>query len=341
MARRIGTGILVSVLTLFSCEGGSFEELTRIDGASLRPPQVLGVSTSETKTVEARFDKAAWLDHATLAIHPGLTVERVEDGSPVIRVVLREDGEPGSRYTFEATVKDERGNTSSFLYHFYGFNPRIPRLLINEIITASSTSVFTQVELAVLEDGNMGGVTFFEGTKSFFDKSFVFPSFEVKAGDFILLHFKPEGTEGEIDETENKTLASGKGASPTAFDFWAQGTGNLSKDNDVLSLYTNPEGILLDGILYTSKVFEEGMKYNGFGTSLMLNKVKELVSGGGWKIAGAEPYPSDGFDPSKATSTRTICRSSTSADTDTAGDWHIVPTGSRTPGGVNSDEVYK
>jgi hypothetical protein len=325
---------------VFSCAGGHWDELVKIDPEHLRAPGVLGVSAEEDRVVKAVFDKEVWLDKSLLAIHPDLHIEEVKDGSSTVLVTLLENGLPGRRYTFEAMVKDARGNTTSFLYHFYGFNPRVPALLINEFITTSSTTVFTRMEIAVRSDGNMGGVTFFEGTKSYADKTFVFPSFEVKKDDYIVLHFKPDGLPGEIDETEDKTAATGKGASPTAFDFWAQGTGNLSKENDVLTLYSNPEGRLLDGVLYTIKEYEEGMKYNGFGTSLMLNKAKELVADGGWKIAGDELYPRDGVNPKGATSTRSLCRSGDFGDTDCAEDWHIVPTGKASFGKPNSDERY-
>jgi hypothetical protein len=240
------------------------------------------------------------------------------------------------------SVRDEKGNTCSFLYHFYGYNPRIPAMVINELIVSTpSTTVYNQVEIAVHSDGNMGGVTLFEGTKSYADKTFIFPALEVRQGDFILVHFNTIEAEGETNETGgSKTAASGKGASATAWDFWLPGTGNLTKDNDVISLYTNPEGDLIDGILYTSKRYEAGAKYNGFGTSLMLNKAMELVAGNGWTTQGEEPYPEDGFNPTGATSTRSICRNSGSADTDSAADWHIVPAGYRTPGAVNSNQVY-
>ena len=330
-------GILAA---LSSCARPPHIEPILIDPATLRPPQLLGVQAGEGNWVELRFDKSAWIELSSIRILPSLSVQRVEDGDVVCRVHLEGAGVPGKKYTLEARTRDERGNTSEFLYGFYGFNDRIPKLLINEFITTSSTTVLTQVEIAVLSDGNMGGVTFYEGTKNVPDKTYIFPSFEVKAGEFILLHFKPEGIPGEIDETSDKTVATGKGASPTAYDFWAKGTGNLSEDNDVLSLYTNPEGKLMDAVLYSSKVYESGMKYNGFGTSAMLEKVLALKEEGGWVFAGADPYPSDAVNPKGATSRRSICRDSRFSDTNSKGDWHIVPSGSATFGAVNSDAVY-
>ena len=196
-------------------------------------------------------------------------------------------------------------------------------------------------ELFVFSSGNLGGLTFFEGNEV---------PMRTRLSCFLPWKFRPEitscfissrqGPRAEIDELKNKSESTAKGSSPAAWDFWARDTGNLSEDNDVLSLYDNPEGRLLDGVLYTTKVYEPGMKYNGFGTSLMLNKVKELVAGDGWKTASSEPYPADGFNSDKATATRSICRSSASKDTDAAADWHIVPTKKSSFGAVNTDETY-
>ncbi|MFQ3620582.1 MAG: hypothetical protein SNJ78_06510 [Spirochaetales bacterium] len=332
---------LLGILFLpFSCAKPPAIEPLLLDPAHFRPPELKALQMAPENSIELRFDKPTWIEKPTLRVEPALPVLRIQDGDVTCRVYLAKRGEAGRRYTVEARVRDDRGNTSEFVYGFYGFNERIPKVLINEFITTSSTTVLTQVELTVLRDGNMGGITFYEGTKEVPDKMFIFPSFEVKEGDYILLHFKPEGTEGEIDETTDKTLATGKGASPTAFDFWAKGTSSLSQDNDVLSLYTNPEGEFLDAVLYSTKVFEEGMRYNGFGTSSMLQKVQTLQAASAWTFAGSEPYPSDAVNPKGATSRRSICRDSRSTDTNSKEDWHIVPTGKASFGEVNSDALY-
>ena len=341
--KLLGRFLLSFCLGLTVCSGCARPphiEPILLDPATLTPPQLVGIQAGKGNTVELRFDKSAWIEPRSIKIQPSLTVREIKDGETVCTLTLDGQGVPGKKYTLEAQARDERGNTSEFLYGFYGFNDRIPSLLINEFITTAATTVLTQVEIAILSDGNMGGVTFYEGTKTVPDKTFIFPSFEVKAGEFILLHFKPEGTPGEIDETTDKTIATGKGASPTAYDFWAKGTGNLSEDNDVLSLYSNPEGRILDAVPYSSKVYEAGMKYNGFGTSDMLEKVLALKEEGAWVFAGPDPYPSDAVNPKGATSRRSICRDSRFTDTNSKTDWHIVPTGAATFGAVNSDAVY-
>ncbi|MDR2587851.1 MAG: hypothetical protein LBC67_00335 [Spirochaetales bacterium] len=347
---RLTAGLLSAIalmglaaLTFTACLEESWESFTAFDSEELRPPRLGKVVGTEGGILEAHFDKAAWIDAGSLALYPGLVVTGVEDGVPVVKIHLQEGGQPGHRYTLEASVRDERGNTCSFLYHFYGHNPRIPRMVINEVALGSPTTrSYTFVEIALLTAGNMGGVNIFQGTKSHADKSFMFPPFEVAGGDYILVHFNTIEAEGEVNETTDKTSASGKGASATAWDFWLTASGNLSKDNNVISLYTNPEGELIDALVYTTRRYEAGMKYNGFGTSLMQNKVNEVISEAGWRTGGAEPFPEDAFDQTGATTvSRPICRDSLSRDTNSAADWHVVPTGSQTPGAANSNEVYE
>ena len=335
--------VLAGAILAASCAGEAWESLVTFDADTLRPPRLEKVAETGAAVLEARFDKAAWVEPEFLAVYPDLEISAVEDGSPLVRFSLATPGQPGKQYTLELTVRDERGNTSSYLYHFYGYNPRIPAMLINEVIVNTpSTTIYNLVELVILSGGDMAGVTLFQGTKSYPDISFTFPPREVQQGDFILVHFNTAGAAGEINETGgSKTEASGKGASPTAWDFWLPGTGNLSRDNNVISLYTNPAGNLIDALVYTSRKYEEGARYNSFGTGRMQDKVLEVVAEDGWVIQGEEPIPDDGFDPTGATSTRSICRDSRSTNTKSAADWHIVPTGQRTPGAVNSDAVYQ
>ena len=66
----------------------------------------------------------------------------------------------------------------------------------------------------------------------------------------------------------------------------------------------------------------------------------ELVAHGGWSISGQSVCPEDAVNPDGSTGTRSICRASVPSDTDTASDWHIVPTRGSTFGEENSDQVY-
>jgi len=94
-------------------------------------------------------------------------------------------------------------------------------------------------------------------------------------------------------------------------------------------------------VLYSNRTSESDERYRGFGTADMLERAEELVRDGGWRIAGARVAPEDGMNPEGSTATRSLCRSSTSTDTDGRGDWHVVPTRGSTFGAENSDEAYE
>ena len=196
----------------------------------------------------------------------------------------------------------------------------------------------------------MGGVVLYEGTPGSHDDRLIFPAFEVSTGDFLIIHFKPEGIPQEIDETAAKDLSGGLDASDQAYDFWVREGAGISGNNGVLSLYDRPGGAILDGVLYSDRTSDSDEKYGGFGTLDSWERAQELTADGGWTISGEQVRPEDAVSPEGSTGTRSICRSTDSAnsafpdgasvDTDTAADWHIVPTRGFTFGEENSDEIY-
>jgi hypothetical protein len=162
----------------------------------------------------------------------------------------------------------------------------------------------------------------------------------VSAGDFIVLHTKPQGLPEEVDESGSDLAASGGYDASAARDFWLRlGTG-LSGSNGVLTLYASSTGLLLDAVFYTNRTSESDQDYGGFGSEALRTAVKEIVAAGGWKTAGADPVPEDGVPSAGGTSTRSLGRSSRSDDADLASDWHLVPTKGVTFGSPNSDEAY-
>jgi hypothetical protein len=111
----------------------------------------------------------------------------------------------------------------------------------------------------------------------------------------------------------------------------------------VISLYDRPGGAILDGVLYSNRTSDSDEKYGGFGTLDAWERARELAADCGWLISGDRVRPEDAVSPEGSTGTRSICRGSgvaDSTDTDTAADWHIVPTLGFTFGEENSDEIY-
>jgi hypothetical protein len=311
----------------------------RAPDLDLRPPVVEGVSATGPQSLEVSFDEEAGLDAGTLRIEPPL---EVNDVSPPGRIVTVSVGiqVPGREYCMEATARDGRGNSTTFLAAFYGFNDRVPRAIVNEFTPRGSTDHPDLLELKVLTDGDMGGLTLYAGTPSNFDVRLVFPSFEVQRGSFIVVHCRPTGDPSEVDETGDVHASGGIDASPTTRDFWLHGSSGLGGNNGVISVYERPGGPILDGLLYSNRTSDSDERYRGFGSSDVLERAEELARDGGWCTAGALVAPEDGINPEGSTATRSICRSSGSLDTDTPADWHIVPTRGWTFGTENSDEEY-
>ncbi len=347
-------------LCLCTCCGPIADIRERLD-PDLIPPLLLGVRTLEAGQLELTFNEPPVCRPENLAVDPFLDVLAVhaEDCRLLIRIAPQT---PGLPYQLEAVVEDEAGNGLHFLTRFYGFNGEVPRLLINEFTTRGTGNHPDAVELKVLERGNMGGVVLYEGTPGNYDDRLIFPAFPVTVGEFLVIHFKPEGLPEEIDETSDKDLSGGRDASDQAFDFWIPEGAGISGNNGVISLYDRPGGEILDGVLYSNRSSDSDENYGGFGTQDSWERAQELVVDGGWITAGEQVRPEDAVSPEGSTGTRSICRSSgfaeaamntasadsaggnpaniSSVDTDTAADWHIVPARGFTFGAENSDEIY-
>jgi hypothetical protein len=326
------------VLILCTCCGPITDMRERLD-PDLIPPLLLEVRMLNSEQLELLFDEPPLCRIEDIRIEPVLEV--VSTQSDECHLLIETSvPTPGLPYHLEALVEDEAGNGLHFLAVFYGFNGDLPELLINEFTTRGTGNHPDVVELKVMQDGNMGGVVLYEGTPGNFDDRLVFPAFRVTTGEFLIIHFKPQGLPEEIDETATQDLSGGLDASDQAYDFWMPEGAGISGNNGVISLYSRPGGEILDGVLYSNRTSDSDERYGGFGTQDSLERAQELVADGGWNIAREQVCPEDAVNPEGSTGTRSICRSSDSKDTDTAADWHIVPTRGSTFGGENSDEVY-
>src|SRR5271169_2027509 len=312
---------------------------TRAAEADLRPPQLQAVLSTGPSEVRVEFDEEASLVPDMTRISPPLAVAEIT--GPGKQIEIRgEIQAPGRLYTLEAEAEDAKGNRASFVADFYGYNGRVPELLINEFTPQGSGNHPDLLELKALSAGDMGGVVLYQGTPGSFDIRIVFPHLEVAEGAFILVHWKPSGDPAEVNETEDMTASKGFDATDSAWDMWVAGGKGLSGNNGVLSLYDRPGGKCLDGVLYSNRTSQSDELYRGFGSAETLARAEELVLAGGWKPAGARVTPEDAVNPDGSTGTRSICRQSHAVDTNSPEDWHIVPTRKATFGAENSDEVY-
>ncbi len=307
----------------------------------LRPPSVRVWDASGPGEFLVDFDEDVEADPGDFATDPDLGGLEVSSEGSRVRITASGLPPPGSALSLEGTVRDAEGNSTSFVLPFWAYNPALPRVLINEVLTQGSSTHPDLVELAVLESGNLAGLAFRVGCAVKQILVYVFPPCEVAAGEYAILHLKPQGLPEEADETGDTSASGGQDAYPYARDFWYRGgDGALPGENGCVTLYRSPTGQALDALLYSARTSASDTKYGGFGTQALLDQARAVVAEGMWRIAGSEVRPEDAARSEGSTSTRTLCRSSGSGDTDSASDWHVVPTKGSTLGRPNSDEVY-
>ena len=303
------------------------------------PPSMVGLEVTGPTEIVARFSEETRAEEAYVSEELG-GVDVHADG-PALVFETQRAGTPGTAYMLEAVVADAQGNTMSFVETVYGFNPDLPEVLINEVTTQGSGNHPDVVELRLLSEGNIGGLTVYAGAPVENDGSIVLPPVELPADSYVVIHFKPEGIASEHNETEDPAASGGLDASDSGWDFWVDGGTGLSGNNGAVSLYDQPGGTLLDALIYSNRTSQSDERYRGFGSKSALAMVDGVVADGGWKPAGDAVAPEDAVDPEDSTATRSICRSTDAADTDTAADWHITPTSGYSFGGPNTNEVYQ
>ncbi|MCF7929677.1 MAG: Ig-like domain-containing protein [Spirochaetales bacterium] len=327
-----------------SCE--ELQELEDFSSSDLNAPVLTNIVPTGKRDIKLSFSEPVHLNEENPpACSDGAVISGTGRSGSDVLVSFENELEAGKKYQLAAWVEDEAGNALDFTAVFYGYNPRVPEVLINEFSTQGSGNHPDSVELYFPEGGNTAGLAFYIGTPSNFDAEYILPSIEVEAGDYLILHARPENPAEEVDETGIDQIAEsgGNDACDSAYDLWITGSTGIPGNNGVLSLFRSPGGALLDAALYSNRTSDSDEDYRGFGTRKVLEQVEELEALGGWQAAsaGGQLAPEDAVDPDPSTGTRTICRSSGSLDTDSAGDWHIVPTSSLSFGTVNTDEVYE
>jgi hypothetical protein len=330
--------ILISLIFLFVSCSNSLNDSGFLD-IDLKPPVLQNILIENSTSLTLNFDEAVYFEKDDYKSDPQLNLQSwtIEENTLIFN--FNENQEPGRMYKCRSDVKDESGNILSFIIRYYGWNPQIPPLLINEFNPEGSGNNPDSIELYVSGDGNTAGVTLFLGTADFFSEKYVLPSLDVQQGDYIIVHMRPEGLSGEITETDDKAVSTGKLASDMAWDLWVEGDKPVSGKNGIISLYTNPFGTVIDAVPYSNRVTGDSEDYRGW-TSSTFNMIEDLSFLNVWKSTDGFIRPEDAFYSEGTTGTRSICRNSSSDDSDVRDDWHIVPTSEKSFGQVNSDNIY-
>ena len=317
-----------------------FRQSTFYQVTDLNPPVFESASAVAAQHIELCFDESIRVVENSAKIDNGLTVEAITDIQCGVAFTVDTPLQPGRAYRVGITVEDANQNSLNVVTELYGYNPAVPTIRINEFTTRGSSNHPDMVELYLLEGGNIGGVTLYNGTASEWKSRKILPDITLPAGSYLLIHFKPEGIAAEKDEVADSDSSGGKDTHPAAWDFWVEGGSGLSGNNGVLTLYQNPYGTLVDAALYSNRTSASDTSYRGFGSTTFMRQADEIVAAGGWITEHPLVRPEDCIYSDHSTATRSLNRSSTSADTDSAADWHTVPTSGYTFGEVNSEQRH-
>ncbi len=333
-----------SLLALVACSclpelvAGAFEP------GDLDPPGLVSWDVVEGGALVLRFDEPVGAAATDFAFDPGRAVAsvRTDDGARIVTVLPDGSFEPGVACSIAGSVSDASGNTVRFVLPFTGWNPRVPALVLNELLTEASTTHKDALELLVLSDGNLAGLAVGSGKLSDPAFSWRLPAAEVRAGDFVSLHLKLSGTGVESDELgDDLALSGGLDAESTARDLWyPYDDGALPGSNGVAWLRSSPTGPVLDAVFWCERTSASDTNYDGFGTAALRDAVAELWLAGAWAIAGTAPAPEDGAWSAAVTATRTLARWKDRADADGREDWYVVATSGESLGLPNLAPAY-
>jgi len=323
---------------LFSCSDISNTGNSLID-IDLKPPVLETVLLENSNSLSIEFDEPVTFSKEDYNSDPQLPLQSWVIKENVITFQFKEDQVPGKMYKCRGDVSDDSGNTLSFIIRYYGWNPNVPELVINEFNPEGSGNNPDTIELFVLSKGNSAGLTLFLGTKNNYNSSYILPDLDVEIGDYIIIHMRPENLSEEITETNDKTESGGKLFSDSAWDLWADKDNPISGKNGVITLYSNPFGEIIDAVPYSNRVTADSEDYHGW-TATTINMIEELSFLNIWQDTDGFIRPEDAVFSEGTTGTRSICRNSSSYDSNSRDDWHIVPTGEKSFGDANSDNIH-
>lgn len=323
---KISTVALLILLigSVVACQGPAESDFINVlSGKDRRPPVLLALEASGESTLKCTFDEVTWCDRNATYCEPH-TILSIIDGSPSIIIELSSKVEPGTQTHLTLRAYDQRGNSMCLSAPCWGKNERLPAILINEFTTKGSGNNPDRVELLILQDGNLAGLTFLDGIGSLYDSEFTFPAVEVKQGQRAVLEYS------DYNSSDNEKL------------YYRIDAPGLGSNNGILTLYDAPGGALIDALLYSNRTHDSDTAYGGFGTKKVHERALLLQESGAWRCF--DPLgirPEDGIDSTYSTATRSMCRKEESEDTNSKEDWYVVPTGKASFGEPNSALVFE
>lgn len=327
--------IFLSILFIMCCENMDKIPFIPVD---LIPPPLISLNVLDIDTISIVSNESIYLKKESYFSREGISIKNTDKGINSVIINFDKVMKPGFRYRSEFRIEDENGNSLSFIADYYGYNPHLPEIIINEFIVKGSKSNPNKIELYVINSGNMAGIALFNGTSNSNDYSFIFPSIDVKTGEYIVIRTlsdKYPKTCIEIDDLNiNNDKKFIRGIRDIRIDNF-----KLSSTNGVISLYSDPFGTLLDCVVYSKNKNDESKSNRNFGLSKTMNRIDEIEKIEGWIGTFEIIFPEDSIFTGGSTTTRSLNRLDL-MDTDKKDDWYTVSSRNATFGYTNSKEYY-
>lgn len=296
------------------------------------PPSFKGIKAIDAQRIEARFSKGVSLEGIRSEPDLGEALVENEDKESIL-IVFSVPLEAGLRYVISMEATDAFGNRLSVTSSVIGRNERIPSLLITELRTEYSKPRAEYIEIKALSAGNLGALAVHNTASGTEFPLFTFPSCEVEAGEYIVLHLRTM-EEGWVQERGALDESTGRDACDEARDFWIEGTEKLVRKNDFIAL-VDQDGAIVDALLVCE--YEDGeWKQEVLGEGALWLGENDAWHGGEGLL-----LPHDAVQSGTATLTRTINRDESREDSNRADDWYVCGTSGASPGRPNSDVRYE
>ena len=276
-----------------------------------KPPVLLAVNSVASSIIRLDFDEQIKVYGKSFSPYTARA-----DGKSVY-VTLNSSLEGGTQTQLTGRVQDYYGNTTGLAVNVWGFNPNLPKMVINEFTTKGNDDNPDRVELLALTSGNLAGMALYNGIPDDYDAMYVFQDIDISAGDFVVVAF--------VDEEYEKDT--------TKANYFCVSEKLLPNDNGILVLASSPSpgAEILDVVIYSK--YKEDQEY--FGTNALKQRVQWALTNGTWKGSA--------INSTKSTAKRSMARILNSEDTDSLADWYIATYAKKEDGfgKANTAEPYE
>ena len=301
-------------------------------------PELLEFTALSANEIAVSFSEEVRITDGHITTEPDGSVFETTHSSnelaAVQKLTLAQNMTAGEKYRFSGIAEDGKGNSLSFSVGFSGYNSHVPLLVLSEIRSENDSTKKTEfIELYVVNGGNLAGVTVFSASDGN-DCIYEFPSCEVSAGEYIVLHYR-KLEDSCVDETGSNLALSGGSAATAARDFLVNNTTARISKSDVILLRERAGGNLLDAVLYS-----ESTK-TAWKNDVIRKAAEEAVANGLWaegSVVSAATV-SDGVTPTRTLSRQNIpaiaAAQSYSGSFNGKAMWLVTKTSSASPGAPN------